>query len=48
MSPNGLSIVWAPCLMRAPKDVDPMEVLHQLGQQSVCRNCNKCMSNMLS
>ena len=34
MSPNGLSIIWAPCVMRPPPDMDPMEGLAQLPQQT--------------
>jgi len=36
MSPNGLSIIWAPCVMRPPPDMDPMEGLAQLPQQTKC------------
>lgn len=34
MSPNGLAIIWSPCLLRAPDDGDPLEALSQLPKQT--------------
>ena len=34
MSPNGLAIVWAPCLMRPGKGIDSLEALAQLPLQT--------------
>lgn len=36
MSPNGLAIIWAPCLIRPMDDCDPLESLAQLPQQTKC------------
>ncbi|XP_066934985.1 unconventional myosin-IXb-like isoform X1 [Clytia hemisphaerica] len=36
MSPNALAIVWAPCLLRASEDADPLESLAQLPKQTKC------------
>ncbi|XP_065057958.1 unconventional myosin-IXAa-like isoform X2 [Rhopilema esculentum] len=36
MSPNGLSIIWAPCIMRSSENVDPMDALRQLPLQTRC------------
>lgn len=34
MSTNGLSIVWAPCVMRTCDNADPMDALRQLPLQT--------------
>ena len=34
MTPNGLAIVWAPCLMRSGEGIDSMDALAQLPLQT--------------
>jgi len=36
MSPNGLAIVWAPCLMRSGEGTDSIDALEQLPLQTKC------------